>query len=225
MSILLATSIFQDLARRDVVELLPHLRERRFDAGQLVWQEGDPAESLYILAEGTLKSHRISPEGSSVILILNSAIDVAGEVGLFHPDHVRQVNVTAMTPTRCLTLRRAPLLSFLARHPPAMTRMLERLSATAVRAAYSFSSVAFDDIRRRVAGALLMLADEYGDPGPDGIRIRLRLSQGTLAALVAASRENVNRALAGLVATGAVSQRDGHFHIHDRAVLEGVARL
>ena len=53
--ILLQTSIFRDLARGDVEELLPHLTERRYGAGEVVWLEGDPAEALYILAEGTLE--------------------------------------------------------------------------------------------------------------------------------------------------------------------------
>ena len=59
---------------------------------------------------------------------------------------------------------------------------------------------------------------------PDGVRIRLELSQRTLGALVAASRENVNRALAPLVAGGVISQRDGHFVVHDRAALAAVGR-
>jgi len=58
-----------------------------------------------------------------------------------------------------------------------------------------------------------------------GIRIRLKLSQATLAAMVAASRENVNRALALLLARGAISQHDGFFFVHDpRALLEEAGR-
>ena len=84
--------------------------------------------------------------------------------------------------------------------------------------------MAFDDIRRRVAAALLGLAEEFGEPTPDqGTRIRLRLSQATLAALVAASRENVNRALSTFVRAGTISQQGGHFHLHDRAALERAA--
>jgi CRP-like cAMP-binding protein len=128
-----------------------------------------------------------------------------------------------MTPSRCLTLTKPPLLAFLTRHPVAMERMLELLSQTAVHAAYAFSGVAFEDIRGRVASMLLTLSDEFGERAPGGARISLRLSQGTLAALVAASRENVNRALATLTASGAVSQRDGYFSIHDRPALERVA--
>ncbi len=224
-SVLLSTPVFRDLARTDVAELLPHLRERTYTAGQRVLLEGDRADSLFVLADGVLKTHRIGPEGSDVILGFNSAIDVAGEVGLFHPSGVRQVNVTAMSAALCLTLRREPLLEFMTQHPPVMNRFLERLSSVAVKAAYSFSSVAFEDIRRRVAGALLTLADEFGEPAPDGTQIRLHLSQTTLASRVAASRENVNRALAGFVASGAVSQQRGHFRIHDRAALEEAVAL
>jgi CRP-like cAMP-binding protein len=218
--VLLHTQVFRDLREQDVEELLPHLRERAYARGESVWIEGDPADALFVLAEGQLKSYRVSRSGVEVILGFNHAVDVAGEVGLFHPSGARQVSVSAMEPTRCLTVDRAPLLEFLTRHPAAMRRMLERLSTVAVRAAYSFSGVAFDDIRRRVAGALLALVDEFGEPTAQGTRIRLHLSQATLAALVAASRENVNRALSVLVATQAVSQRTGHFYVHDRAALE-----
>ncbi len=37
---------------------------------------------------------------------------------------------------------------------------------------------------------------------------------------MAASRENVNRALSPLVATGVISQRDGRFVVHDLGALE-----
>ena len=224
VGILLQTPIFRDLSAPDVEELLPDLRERSFARDESVWLEGDPSDSLYIIAEGQLKSYRVSPDGAELILLLQSGIDSAGEIGLFHPSGVRQVSVAAMMPTRCLILPKAALVAFLARHPVAMERMLERICSTAGKAAYSLSGVAFDDISRRVAAALLGLADEFGEETPDqGVRIRLQLSQGTLAALVAASRENVNRALSTFLRSGAVSQHAGHFHLHDLASLQAAA--
>lgn len=218
--VLLRTPIFRDLTRPDVEELLPELRQRTYARGESVWLEGAPADALYVIVRGQLKSYRVSREGNEVIMLLNLSGEVTGEVGLFHPSGVRQVSVSAMEPTLCLTLAKAPLLAFMTRHPPAMERMLERLSEVAVKAAYLFSGVAFDDIRRRVAQALLALGDEFGAATADGVRIRLKLSQSTLAGLVAASRENVNRALSGYVSAGVVSQRDGYFVVHDRAALE-----
>lgn len=221
--VLQQTPIFRDLGRAELEEIVPHLVERRYDAGQTVWVEGDPAESLYVLAEGALKSHRLSRDGGDVILGFDAAVDIAGQVGLFHPSGKRQVNVTAVAPSRCLLLRRKPLVDFLSRHPIAMLRLLEDLSSVTVQAAYSFTGMAFDDIRSRAARTLLALAGEFGEPTPDGVRIRLELSQRTLAALVAASRENVNRALAPLVADGVISQRDRHFVVHDMTALAAAA--
>lgn len=223
-AILLQTPIFQDLSRLDVEELLPDLLDRTFDRGQTIWTEGDRADVIVVIAEGQLKAHRISREGREVIISMYREVSVTGEVGLFHPVGVRWLSLAAMTDSRCLLIRRAPLLGFLGRHPAAMQRMLEQLSVAAVQVAYSFSGVAFDDIGHRVARLILYLADHHGEDTPDGVRLRLQLSQGDLAAYVAASRESVNRALADLVARGVVSQRGGHFHVHDRNALEEVAQ-
>jgi CRP-like cAMP-binding protein len=221
--VLLQTPIFRDLTRADVEELLPHLTERRYDAGEVIWIEGDPADALHVLVDGTIKSHRLSRDGAEVILDMDIGVDITGEIGLFRPSGIRQVNVTAIEPSTFLLLRRRPLVAFLARHPVAMERMLEQLAGMTVQAAYSFTGMAFDDIRRRAARTLLALADEFGEPTPEGVRIRLELSQRTLGALVAASRENVNRALAPVVTDGVISQRDGHFVVHDRKALAGWA--
>jgi CRP-like cAMP-binding protein len=221
--VLQETPIFRDLTRADLEEIVPHLVERRYAGGQTVWMEGDPADALYVLAEGALKSHRLSRDGGDVILGFDAAVDIAGQVGLFHPSGKRQVNVTAMVPSRCLLLQRTLLIDFLSRHPIAMERLLEDISSLTVQAAYSFTGMAFDDIRGRAARTLLALADEFGEPVHDGIQIRLELSQRTLAALVAASRENVNRALAPLVAGGVISQRSRHFVVHDLSALSASA--
>lgn len=223
-AVLLQTSIFQDLSRPDVEQLLPDVHERTFSRGQTVWVEGDRAEAIVVVAEGQLKAHRLSRDGREVIVALYAGVSVTGEVGVFHPVGVRWLNLSAMTDARCLTIRRAALLGFLSRHPAAMQRMLEQLSVAAVQVAYSFSGVAFDDIGHRVARLILFLADEHGEDTPEGRRVRLRLSQGDVAAYVAASRESVNRALSSLVAGGAISQRNGHFYVHDRTSLEEAAR-
>lgn len=223
VGILLETPIFCDLTAEDVGALLPDLLTRRYGRGEVVWLEGDAAGELFVIAEGQLKSARVSPDGREVIVKLHPAVSITGEVGIFHPRGVRWLSVTAMTATTCLTIRREALVRFLARHPAAMQRMLEQLATQAVTVAYSLSGVAFDGIQQRVAGLVVQLAREYGEQTPDGLRIGVRLSQSELAAHVAASRENVNRALSGFVAGGVISQRAGHFYVHDLGALESAA--
>lgn len=65
------------------------------------------------------------------------------------------------------------------------------------------------------ARKLLDLAGSNGraEAGRGRIEIGLDLSQGQLAAMVAASRANVNRALAVLVAEGLVKHNGGRFTV------------
>jgi len=85
VGILLQTYLFGDLAAEDVAALLPVLGERTFARGESVWIEGDPALALYVVVEGQLKAHRVGVDGGEVILGINQAVDLFGEVGLFHP--------------------------------------------------------------------------------------------------------------------------------------------
>jgi CRP-like cAMP-binding protein len=90
--ILLENPIFGDLARKDVEELVPHLRQVMFARGETIWNEGAPATDLYVMAEGQMNSFRISRDGAELILEIASAGDCLGEVGLFHPGGVRLVS-------------------------------------------------------------------------------------------------------------------------------------
>jgi CRP/FNR family transcriptional regulator, cyclic AMP receptor protein len=78
--------------------------------------------------------------------------------------------------------------------------------------ASNFHEVAFHDVRGRVAYQVLKL-EEYGEPAEGGTRILLKLSQTTLAGMVAATRESMNRVLAAFVADGYIRQDGGHIMV------------
>jgi CRP-like cAMP-binding protein len=91
-----------------------------------------------------------------------------------------------------------------------MSRHLMRALARYVQQVdESLAEIAFLDITGRVARKLLDLGQSHGRTTADGIRIDVRLSQRTLAAMVSASRENVNRALHRFTARGDIRQDGG----------------
>ncbi len=201
---------FQDLTAADLEPLLPSFRLRRCPTGGLVWRQGDPADELWFVLAGLVHSIHASPDGAEVVTQVAAAGESFGQPALFAPDPTRIVSVVAVVPTTLLSLPREPLLRFLDEHPAALRRMLESLSILVLSQSNLFGQVAFHDVRGRVAYQLLKLADEYGQPVADGVRIPFRLSQGTIAGLVASSRESVNRALAAFVAVGDIRHDDGH---------------
>jgi len=104
-------------------------------------------------------------------------------------------------------------MEFLESHPEALRHLLSVLVAYIRRVDEALGEIAFLDIPGRVARKLLDLAAVHGDPTEDGVRIRMRLSQRTLAGMVGASRENVNRALSRFAAQGLIRQHAGQITV------------
>lgn len=219
LAVLRRCSPFQDVAEADVAALLPAFRRHRVEAGGYVWHQGDPASSLWFLLDGQVHSVHLTPAGEQLVTQVVGPGESFGEPALFLPDGVRIVSVVALVPSVLLSLAREPLLRFLETHPAALRRMLESLSRMVLSQSLLSSRVAFSGVAGRVGYELLKLADEYGSPGPTGIRIPFRLSQTTLAGLVASSRESVNRALTHLSARGLVRQDGGYLVVVDPAAL------
>jgi CRP-like cAMP-binding protein len=56
----------------------------------------------------------------------------------------------------------------------------------------------------RVAARLVEMAERFGEPSPDGVRIALPFSQDVLAGWIGRSREAVSNALGTLRSAGAI---------------------
>ena len=194
--------LFQDLAPAELEPLAHRVITRHYDTGQCVYRAGERAHSLYVVATGQVSEIRRTAGGEQLVISTYTAGAVFGEPGLFAPGHTRMVDELATAPSAVLAIPRDTLLTVLHQHPPVMLRMLEGLAGELRILAERLASCAYLPIPDRLAARLLALLASHGQPGPHGTRIDLELSQSTLAAMIGASRENVNRALARFTAAG-----------------------
>lgn len=217
---LLQTTLFGDLSPERIAALLPAVRTLALARGQVAFAEGDPADALFVVADGQLKQYTTGRDGIELIFTLALPGDLFGQVGVFDPSGRRSASAEAMVPSEVVKIAREALLEFFTHNPPAMRRMLEHLSVLARGVGRTLFDVAHEEIRARVAQALLRLAVEHSEKTSEGLRIPVRLSQATLGSIVGATRENVNRALASMLAAGDLSHQDGFYVVHRRAALE-----
>jgi CRP-like cAMP-binding protein len=151
--------------------------------------------------------------------------EVFGEPGAAIEGATRVMDGLAVEDTECYLLHRDDLLRMMEEDPILMRRVLARLAELSRERFRSLSGMAFLDIAGRVAAKLLELAETRGEACEGGVRINLRMSQRTLAGMVLASRESVNRALAVLIADGAVAQESGTIVIRQPELLRRRAQL
>jgi CRP/FNR family transcriptional regulator, cyclic AMP receptor protein len=196
------TRLFAGLTPADLQPLLPDLRWRRFARDSYIFREGDPGDHLHLIASGEVRISRTAEAGGEVVFAILGAGDAFGELAVLEENAVRSADAQALSETECLILHKRALIAFLQTRPATMWQVITMLSDYIRRKDEAFADLAFHDIPGRVARKLLELASARGEPIASGTQITLPLSQRTLAGLVGASRENVNRALSRFVSLG-----------------------
>jgi CRP-like cAMP-binding protein len=193
-------------------ELARESRTRRYAAGQVLWNEGDPGEALLVLEEGQLRVTRVTGAGVEVVLAVMEAPAALGELALLD-GAPRDASVIAQ---RAVSVRYISRSSFLAllRREPMMVESLLRTLATLVRAgnARHLATVGLDVPGRLAAWLLARTKDGSSE-------LAIGRSQGELAAELGTTRSTLNRALNGFEALGFLSRKGDRITIRDPEAL------
>jgi CRP-like cAMP-binding protein len=208
--------LFKGLPDEWVRDIVAGARRRRFARREVLFHEGDPANSVHLVARGRVAVRVSTPLGDVATLQLMAAGDVVGEMALLSPGAPRSATAVALEPTETLAVDGARFAA-MREEQPALTEVLIRLLASRVRQLNELLLEALyvpADVRllRRV----LELADHYGDQIP--------LTQEDLAGLAGATRATVNRVLRREVQSGTVTVARGQLQIVDRETLARRAR-
>ena len=212
VSLLLGTSLFDDLSPAELEPLARSATVRRVVRGEHVFEAGDPADALYVVASGQLRDAIYSDEGAEITHSLWEPGQCFGEVGFFARGRTRVMSVLALEPSTILVLGREPLTSFLERHPSVALKLLEKVASNSQWQTGMFLTLSRRPLADRVVLRLLDLAETSGSSDA-ALATAPRISQSTLAAMVGASRENVNRTLAGLTTAGILRTEAGRYLI------------
>jgi len=181
-----------ELSPEEVEQLSKCLRRRRYRKGEVIFLEGDPGTTLYLIEAGRVKIAVTSPQGREVILALRGPGDFFGELSLLD-DEPRSADAAAHEPCDLLLLQRSDFVRFLEARPKAAVRLLAAVSRRLRHTTEQVQDVASLDVPGRLARVLLDLAESQGQPRDEGLVLPARLTQAELAGLVGATRESVNK--------------------------------
>lgn len=203
-AVLATCAIFHGSTPEDFSPVLNSLSRRRYEAGQFLFQSGEPASWMYVVLTGEVLISRTDPGGNQYVIEVYVQGDALGQLPFFEHQPVRFADARASKETECLVAPREAVLALLQAKPHLMVSMLRTYAMWIRTRDIHSSETAFQSLAGRVARKLVELGSRYGEPGPDGVRISLRLTHETVANMLGASRENVSRALATLARRGEV---------------------
>ena len=161
----------------------------KYSKGDVVYSQGEPAERVMYIQQGSIKISVVSKTGKEAIVGMLGSGDFFGE-GCLAGQSRRMATATAMTPTTVLVVDKAHMMRMLHDEPALSDRFRVHMLARNIRMEEDLVDQLFNSSEKRLARALLLMA-RYGQKDQTQ-RVVHSLSQETLAEMVGTTRSRVN---------------------------------
>jgi CRP-like cAMP-binding protein len=164
------------------------LSAAHYQPNQIVYSQGDPADSVFYLHEGKVKVAVVSARGKEVVVAIRGPDEFCGE-GALTGELLRVATVTALTACEIVRLERGNLATLFHADAEFADYFLHHLLTRTARVEADLVDQLFNSSEMRLARALVLLAN-YGNGNPEPIPIPV--NQETLAEMIGTTRSRVN---------------------------------
>lgn len=209
--------MFANLTPEERHPLAEMCLERHFDAGETLFQEGQPCDGMHIIASGRVKLVKISPSGREITLAVDGPPSSIAEVPLFDGGPYPATAV-ALSPCTVLILRTADFTRFCMEHPAVPLKILALAGRRLRHLVALVEAVTFGSVRQRLARHLIQTSLEMRSD-----RFTLKLTHEELAFQLGTVREVVSRNLSRFQNEGILRAERGLIEILDAKALEAEA--
>ena len=160
-----------------------------FKPKQPVFSQGDPADSVFYIQQGTVKLSVLSPQGKEAVVAVLKREHFFGEQSLTGHD-IQSMNATVMEHAIILRITRAKMTQVLQDEPSFSELFLKYVLSHSMRVEEDLVDHLFNSSEKRLARVLLLLAN-FGKKGKPQPTIP-HITQEMLADMIGTTRPRVN---------------------------------
>jgi CRP-like cAMP-binding protein len=211
--------VFETLGPRDLTAVAAVTVPRSFDAGHVIFREGDQSDTCYIVRNGHARAIREHGDGRTLTLAHFGPGDIFGELAMFD-DERRSATIETLDPVDVIAVLGADMRRLLKEHPDISVKLVISLGRRLREANERIARQSFQTVQSRVAGVLGQLVAQAQAEGAGERDVLVIVTQSDVAQLAGSSRESASRFLAVLERAGVVTQGRGRVTVHDPAALE-----
>ena len=213
--------VLASLPAEDRSSLIATLRRRTYRREEVIFHQGDPADTLHLIAAGHVSVRVTLPGGEFVTVALSGPGEAFGELALVGGPRPRGATVIALDPCETLSLSRDQFEHLLESYPGVNRFLLELLARRIERLNVYWLEALYVPADRRVLRRLLDLCQLYGGDGQhgDGQHIVIPVTQEMLASLAGTTRPTANQVLGRLAASQLVEVGRGQIVVLNRREL------
>ena len=190
--------LFRDLNPEDLKALEGEARARRLKRGEVLFLEGEPVRSLFVVERGLIKVYKLDPEGrKQVVLHVEGPGRVLAEVALFLERPTYPASAEALEDSQVLAIPKERFFQLAEARPPLARALIRYLARRQGQLLHLLDRLVFHEVRERLAEYLLETLATEGQ----GF---LLPTNSELAALLGTVPEAVSRNLGELYRQGLI---------------------
>ncbi|OPA76262.1 cAMP-binding protein [Paenibacillus selenitireducens] len=197
--------IFQSLSDEEIVKISRMTRHIQYNKGQMLLNEGEKSDKLFIVNSGQVKVSKFTMDGKEQILYLLTSGEFFGELHLFNPDETHNFSVYAIEDTEICLLTKEAIDQIMQNNPGISMKLLAALTKRLAHTENLAQNLATKDPDVRVAYMILEFCRKFGSKHQEGILIKLPISREEIASYVGVTRETISRKFSKFERMGLIS--------------------
>lgn len=211
--------VFETLGPEELARVAEVAVPRSFEAGTVVFREGDQSDTCYVIRAGNARAIREHADGRTITLANFGSGDIFGELAMFD-DERRSATVEVLDDLEAVAILGPDMRRLMREHPEISAQLVISLGRRLREANRRIARQSFQTVQGRVASALRELVARAQADGGAGEHVRVIATQAVIAQLAGSSRESASRFLAELERAGVIVQGRGELTVVDPAALD-----
>ncbi len=181
--------LFQGLDEDQFTELISIAERKEYKKGEMIFDEGDEGNGLYVVERGKIKIFKLSFEGKEHIFHIYGPGKIFGEVPVFSGENFPAF-AQAIYPSSLIFFPKKEISALISENPSLAFNMMASLSMRLREFTIMVENLALKDVPARIASYLLVLSKEQKNTES----VILPVTKNQIAGLLGTTPETLSRA-------------------------------
>ncbi len=158
--------------------------------GQMIYNQDQPSNSIYLVIDGKIKVSRLADDGHQVVMDIYQPDEFFGESAFLNLPH-RPEQAVALENAKLMAWSTVEIDDIIMKRPRLAVALLQILAQRTMDFTYRIESFSVDNIARRLARTLIRFSERLGTQEEDGSVRMVPFTHELLSQYVGTSREIV----------------------------------
>ncbi|MGH1425811.1 MAG: Crp/Fnr family transcriptional regulator [Pseudooceanicola sp.] len=205
---------FSLISSSEITEILNLSTKKNWHEGDTVFRQGAPADSFYLLLDGSIRVVRLTPGGDQIVPLhipAGQLFGIAPALGrtTYPADAVAAVDcITLCWPSRHWS-------EFVKRYDGFASESWRTIGARMIELHARIDELSTQAVEQRVAAVVLRLVRQYGRTVEEGIEITFPITRATISEMTGTTLHTVSRLLSAWEKKGVIASKRKHITVTD----------